>query len=419
VVVVGAVSGLVAFGMSPARGAVGGGLTLEVTPASSQMDEPLAISVRGAKSKARVTLRVTSTDVNGVAFSSEATFRANGAGMIDPARMAPTSGSYSGVSRMGLIDAMAPAAGEGFYFWGDVPQSFAFAVTSGSKSESVTVERSIAKQRVMRVPVALSEAGFAGRLYQPAPGTEKKPAVLEIGGSQGGFGGGLTGALFASHGHPTLDVAYFNAPGLPSALSNIPLEYFVQALRWLGMQPNVDPRQVYVTGTSRGSEAALLLGSYFPDLVAGVIASVPSNVSLCSPSCDGPAWTLNGQPVPFTRQFNNPAPTDLPGAVIPVEKIRGPILLVCGGSDLVWHSCAYAKAIRDRLAANHVSRPHPLLAYPSAGHGVGILVRYEPGVGNASSMAGSGFGLAGATVGANSAALAKVWPRVLAFLAPR
>jgi BAAT / Acyl-CoA thioester hydrolase C terminal len=95
-------------------------------------------------------------------------------------------------------------------------------------------------------------------------------------------------------------------------------------------------------------------------------------------------WTLNGQPLPFTRQFNNAAPSDVPEALIPVEKTRGPILLVCGGSDLVWNSCAYAKAIRDRLEANRVSRPHPLLAYPRAGHGVGFLVRYEPGVGSAS-----------------------------------
>jgi hypothetical protein len=57
-----------------------------------------------------------------------------------------------------------------------------------------------------------------------------------------------------------------------------------------------------------------------------------------------------------------------------------------------------------------------LLTYPSAGHGVGLLVRYEPGVGSASSVAGGRFNAAGATVGANAAALAKVWPRVLAFV---
>jgi dienelactone hydrolase len=400
----------------------GGSVNLRVSPTSSLMDVPLAISVRGLKPKASVVLRVTSTDVNGVAFGSEATFRANSDGVVTPERMAPVAGSYKGVHAMGLTDAMSPgpAGPSGLYFWGDAPQSFTFTASSrGQESAPVTIERSVASSEVQRRPVSVSEAGFVGRLYQPAPGAAKKPAVLEIGGSGGGLAGGLVGGLLASHGYPTLDLAYFKLPELPATLSNIPLEYFTQALTWLGSQPNVDPRQIYVLGTSRGSEAALLLGAHFPDLVAGVIGSVPSNVVLCSPSCDGPAWTRNGQPLPYTRQFNNPAPTDVPDAVIPVERILGPILLVCGGSDLVWHSCDYAKAIRDRLSAKRVPQPHPVLAYASAGHGVGILVRYEPSVGSASSVAGRALDFSGATVDANAIALAKVWPRVLAFLDKR
>ena len=55
---------------------------------------------------------------------------------------------------------------------------------------------------------------------------------------------------------------------------------------------------------SRGSEAALLLGVYYPHLVHAVAAVVPSSVALCSyPLCDGPAWTLHGKPVPYTRQL--------------------------------------------------------------------------------------------------------------------
>jgi dienelactone hydrolase len=402
--------------------AAGASVSLSVTPTSSLMDEALSISVRGLKPKASVVLRVTSTDVNGVAFASEATFRANSDSVVNPGRMAPVVGSYEGVHAMGLTDAMSPVSGGqgGLYFWGDAPQSFTFTASSrGQESAPVTIERSIESSGVERRPVSVSEAGFVGRLYQPPPGTAKKPAVLEIGGSGGGLAGGLVGGLLASHGYPTLDLAYFKLPDLPATLSNISLEYFTQALTWLGSQPNVDPRQIYVLGTSRGSEAALLLGAHFPDLVAGVIASVPSNVVLCSPSCDSPAWTLNGEPLPYTRQFNNPAPTDVPDAVIPVERIRGPILLVCGGTDLVWHSCDYARAIRDRLAARDVTRPHPLLTYPSAGHGVGLLVRYEPSVGSASSVSGSALNFSGATVGANAAGLAKVWPRVLAFLDKR
>jgi dienelactone hydrolase len=196
--------------------------------------------------------------------------------------------------------------------------------------------------------------------------------------------------------------------------------YFARALTWFGTQPNVDAHHIDVMGASRGSEAALLLGVYYPNLVAGVIATVPSNVAVCSPTCSGPAWTLNGQPLPYTHQFDNSAPTDTPAAVIPVERINGPILLVCGGSDHVWDSCDYARAITSRLDANHDPNRHLLLEEPQAGHGIGILVPYQPGIGTSPNVAGRPYApTGGATLAANPLALAKTWPRVLTFLANR
>ena len=96
--------------------------------------------------------------------------------------------------------------------------------------------------------------------------------MLVFGGSDGGLSGTLVAALLAAHGYPALALAYFNAPGLPAQLSDIPLEYFATALRWLRAQPQVDPRHVLTLGVSRGSEAALLLGAYYQRLVDGVIA---------------------------------------------------------------------------------------------------------------------------------------------------
>jgi dienelactone hydrolase len=69
---------------------------------------------------------------------------------------------------------------------------------------------------------------------------------------------------------------------VPDSLSHIPLENFAKALTWLSQQPQVDPRHIYTAGFSRGSEAVLLLGVYYPSLVHGVIATSPSNVALCS-----------------------------------------------------------------------------------------------------------------------------------------
>ena len=60
---------------------------------------------------------------------------------------------------------------------------------------------------------------------------------------------------------------------------------------------------------SRGSEAALLLGAYFPQLVNGVIAGVPSSVVNPGwPDTSQPAWTLGGRPLPAVSpsEFGQP-----------------------------------------------------------------------------------------------------------------
>nr|MDQ6884719.1 dienelactone hydrolase family protein [Candidatus Dormibacteraeota bacterium] len=285
---------------------------------------------------------------------------------------------------------------------------------------SVEVEgKVVTKQTVVRLwsdpsvvahPEQLSDTGFLGVYEAPADTSTRRPALLIFGGSEGGLSGRLTAALLASHGYPALAIAYFGAPGLPQMLSSIPLEYFARALTWLRAQPGVDPGRVFTYGVSRGGEAALLLGTLYPDLVHGVIALVPSDVALCSyPGCAGPTWTLGGKPLPYTHQFNAPHPTDDADAEIAVEKIDGPIFIDCGGADRVWRSCDYADAIITRLVKHHVEHQHVLLSYPDGGHGVGSLVPYLPGTEPARTE--------GITMQANPSAREQAWPRLLHFLA--
>ena len=59
----------------------------------------------------------------------------------------------------------------------------------------------------------------------PAPGVPagpRRPAVLIIGGSQGGLSSPLLAAALAGHGYPVLTIAYFAAPGLPASLCGYP-----------------------------------------------------------------------------------------------------------------------------------------------------------------------------------------------------
>ena len=271
----------------------------------SAADQPVRIMVSGLAPGTVASLRLRSTDASGVPWSSSAAFRVSPAGSIDPAQSAALSGSYTGVSPMGLFWSMRPdrRAAEGTYFWSrDRPLSFELSVVAGGhRQASVRLSRALSRTVLSVQRESLRVAGFYGEYFSPAAGPGRRPALLVLGGSEGGLSGTLVAALLAAHGYPALALAYFNAPGLPAQLSDIPLEYFARALRWLRAQPQVDSRHVLTLGVSRGSEAALLLGAYYPGLVDGVIASVPSDVAICSyPDCNGPAWTLHGRPLPYT-----------------------------------------------------------------------------------------------------------------------
>lgn len=252
----------------------------------------------------------------------------------------------------------------------------------------------------------LGRDGFAGQLYEPDRMPAKAvPGVLIIGGSEGGLASSsFLATALAAQGYPSLAVAYFRYPGLPAQLSDIPLEYFMRAARWLRHQAGVAPR-IVVVGISRGSEAAEQLAYLDPHDVRAVIAAVPSDVRVCGiPECTGPAWTLHGRALPFTRQFDEPHPTDQPRAVIPLYRARAAVLLVCGGADTIWSSCPYARALQQQLSRHGYPWPHSLLAYPQADHYVGGLV---PGV-SLSQLTND--------AAQDTEARKALWPHVLAFL---
>jgi dienelactone hydrolase len=375
-----------------------------VTPAVSLADEPVRIRVSGLAARERVKVAVRSVDAKGIAWVSSTTFKADARGHLDLARAAATGGFYRGVWAMGSIATMQPTTtpAANAYVWGD-EQRFTVSVRAAGGTLASTVFRRTFSRRPVRLQeTTLKDQGFVGYFWKPAI-SGRRPAVLVLGGSEGGAATYLLGARLAARGFPALALAYFEEPGLPQTLSNIPVEYFATALRWLRDQPQVDPNRVVALGISRGSEAALLLGVHYPDLVHGVVAAVPANVAVCSfPGCAGPAWTFQGKPVPYTRQFNDPHPTDDPDAVIPVERIQGPIFLDCAGMDLVWDSCAYAAAIVQRLDAHRFRHPRVLHRYPNAGHHVGVLIPYEP--------------IALDNPRADEEARERQWPLLLAFL---
>jgi pimeloyl-ACP methyl ester carboxylesterase len=166
----------------------------------------------------------------------------------------------------------------------------------------------------------------------------------------------------------------------------------------------VDRNHVLVAGESRGGEAALLLGAHFPRLVNGVIAGVPSSVVNPGwPDTSNPAWTVRGRPLPAV------SPSGTAKAVIPVERIRGPVLLTCGEQDRIWPSCAHVDAITLRLRGQGFAYPVTALRHRDAGYLIGGLTAYYGSL--------TDDALAGGTVAATQAAQADAHAKLLAFLA--
>jgi dienelactone hydrolase len=388
-------------------------VSVTARPDYSFADQAVHMQITGLSPGELVNVQVSSADAHGVPWQASAGYRADASGDVDLSTAAAISGSYHGVSGMGLIWSMhsLKADPEGAYFWGNTaPAMFTLAVSAnGARVASASFRRAFSPIPLTETMESLNADGFVGEFAHPSNTVPRRPAVLVLGGSEGGLPGVLLPALLAGNGYPALGVAYFGEPGLPPTLSRIPLEYFAGALRWLARQPGVDPAHIAVLGISRGSEAAQLLGVYYPNLVHAVIASVPANVAICSyPGCTGPAWTLHGQALPYTSEFDNPSPGDDPAAVISDQRIKGPVFLDCGEADLTWTSCPYAQAILGLLDAHHDRWAHALYAYPGAGHSVGTLVPYEP---DTPAVAAQDPDYA-----TDQQARALLWPHLLSFL---
>jgi dienelactone hydrolase len=268
--------------------------------------------------------------------------------------------------------------------------------------------------------------GLVAQYVRPAaPG--RHSALIVLGGSQGGSESVRALALpFARQGYAVLALSYFNAPGLPRNLDQVPLEYFARGLQWLAARPEVDPARIGIYGISKGGEAALLVASRNPAIRA-TIAGVPSHVAwqgMIPPAWDDrSSWSEGGRPLPylhydFSHGFTSigalyegalPSLALHPDAAIPVERIHGPVLLISGRADKMWPSSAMSDAVVARLGARNFAWPVVHLAYPDAGHAVSS----PPALGH--SQRGPDSYLGGTEAG-NEGGRAGAWAATLCFL---
>ncbi|NNM43683.1 MAG: acyl-CoA thioesterase [Chlamydiae bacterium] len=412
-------------------------LKMEVSPLESLVDQEVVIVLRGLQPQEKIQVQAQTVDDSGIPWKSYGIFQANGLGIIDLSKQAPSEGSYQEIDPMGL-------------FWSMQPEhsGLAFKIENANFSVEITAFREkekIASQNIIRFRkaadvkrISIHEDGLVGILFVP-PSDKPLPMIITLTGSSGGFGENRA-QLLASHGFVVLALGYFGVDGLSSDLQNIPFEYFETAFKWIKRQPAIDSSHIGIYGVSRGAELALLLGCTFPEPVQAIAAVVPSSV-VYGGSSGGPvdAWLYHGKRLAPFAPVGKENSTDNKGldraypilmkerflegmkdtkafeaAVIPVEKMQASLLLISGGDDQMWPSALYVTQIQERLKAYKSSICCEHLCYPKAGHGISIPNFPAPGPIYYHPVGKQWFSMGG-TIADDQDASLDSWKKLIAF----
>lgn len=387
---------------------------ITISSESALIDEPLSILLSGLPPKAFITLTAQTSDyacINaapqeacyGDTWQAHAVFESDACGRIDLAQQAPLSGDYSGADAMGLFYAMQPQkprrrAPRRSKRLESIPVHRGYHVTfsatfRGQLIASQTCQRLFSPATIHFTDI--TQQGFVGRFFYPAD-HQRHPAVLVLSGSDGRIEKAqLIAQLLAAHGYAALALCYFGLTGSPSALSQIDLEPLEKALAWLSVQAEVLPDKLALYGRSKGGELALLAASCFPSVTA-VVANTPScycyeGISRWHLPSRHSSWRYRGQELPYIaispsalwqmalhclqHHPNSLRPmyqylfehSDKASAMIPLERINGPILLLSAEFDDIWPSRAHAQMAFHYLQSHHFPHSYRHICY-ATGH---------------------------------------------------
>ena len=248
----------------------------------------------------------------------------------------------------------------------------------------------------------VKENGFYGSYYKPEIDNYQGKCLIVFGGSMGSFMlTELCAEKFYEAGLNVIAVAFRDCEGLPDELHDIPLETVGNCIKWA--KENVADK-VGVWGISLGGQLALTLGVYYKDYVSLVVAVNPMHyyqqgmtslkkLEFLNCSC----WTFNGKPLPYysisvtsdefkkqtkkdarklheficysefyKREYENLDKTA--SYMIPVEEIKGSVLLLSAGEDRLLPSVDICNAVSARLEENGFKYPYKHITYDVESH---------------------------------------------------
>ena len=343
---------------------------IHIAPSITLLDEPVQIFLLNFSPDQQIALQATWRISPDQVFRAMATFKSDNHGNVDLSKQQPLTGTYQAIDPMGLFWSMRLIDEADETFSGsENPLSPITIDLTARVNETIVATAKLTKLLVSPHVTwhAVDENGLAGTLFLPSS-NDPAPGLLCIGGSDGRVPL-QQAAMFASHGYVAFALACFGIGSLPNELVAVPLEYFEDATKWLQNHNAVAKNPIGAVGYSRGGELALLLGATIPQIrtVISYVGSGYTHGGIESASAvDKAAWTYQGKPLPV---YNKDVPEE---AIIQVEHINGPVLLISGQDDQVWSSSELSEAALKRLQVYE----HPFydqhLSYEGAGHTIGI-----------------------------------------------
>lgn len=421
-------------------------MKVNVYDVESFVDDKIKVIVSDLipNSKLRISVKMEFPWCKGEEFSSYGVFYSNEKGEVDLNSTEPVDGTYKTADCMGLIYSLKKSKTEGKNFakniYIDKPIIMNMIFESDVERKEVKLKRIFKTEDI--ITKGISDE-FIGKLFYKKNSSNK--TILVLGGSDGNLDAlELLAAPLASRGFNVLTVAYFALEGLPSKLEEVPLEYFEKVFKWISENEITNTKEIFVHGTSKGGELALLLASRYKQ-IKKVVVSQPH--AYCFQALDGSmngkdtsSWSYKGKPLPYIKADNNiffeDQKKDIEKGIpfgfvstykksieradnkeearIKVENSEADILMIAGKEDNIWNSYDGCVEIIKKLKKNNYQYKVELLTHDEMGHPLPIPYILPLSETLSMNMSGGVFS-SGGTVEGNSKGQFESWKRTIEF----
>lgn len=375
-------------------------VNIELISQTDLADESFYIAINGLEPKTKYCIEMYLSDyycinapirlAHDVVWRATAIFLSDQDGMIDTSQTASISGSYKGVSEMGLFFNAKPLTNRKK----KLPNSLSkiplldhfFVEIKIIQGNTVVAERTFTRHYMSSQISHQDIYGkhFQGRLFYDEK-LRRAPAVIIVSGSEGRIEKAQNIAqLLSSRGYICLAIAYFGLEGLPQNLERIPIECLEEAKDFLYHHPQVDNTKIGIYGRSKGAEL-VLAGQSILDDVQCLVLNSPSNVIFerikGKLNSNSSSWTYLQKELPYqkfqlgdyllNKFFGKHIPEDS-RAQIDVSKISSPLLLLGSDVDEIWN----ASSAIDDIISHYKGESILFKKYHETGHM--LTVAYQP-----------------------------------------